>query len=80
MSEKKRILGNKDTGQTVPECLDGKVTHDTILERFKDCYEQLYNSAGSEDAMTTVKSKLENIVTTDVLGSEGDRTGCERGM
>ena len=33
MAEMKRILGRKDTGQTVPESLDGKVTHDTILER-----------------------------------------------
>ena len=63
MADMKRILGNKETGQTVLECLDGKVTHDTILERFKDCYEQLYNSAGSEDDMATIKSKLENIVT-----------------
>ena len=39
MSEMKRVLGRKDTGQTVPESLDGKVTHDTILERFKECYE-----------------------------------------
>jgi hypothetical protein len=28
MAEMKRIIGRKDTGQTVPENLDGKVTHD----------------------------------------------------
>ena len=69
MAEMKRILGRKDTGQTVPESLDGKVTHDTILERFKECYEELYNSAGSENAMDIMKAKLEQIVKDDVLGS-----------
>ena len=59
MAEMKRVLGRKDTGQAVPECLDDKVTHDTILERFKECYEELYNSAGSEDAMNVIKAKLE---------------------
>ena len=36
MFEMKRIIGRKDKGQSVPESLEGKVTHDTILERFKE--------------------------------------------
>ena len=36
--EMKRIRDGRDIGQIVPDCLDGKVTHDTILERFKECY------------------------------------------
>ena len=36
MHEMKRIIGRKDKGQSVPESLEGKVTHDTILERFKE--------------------------------------------
>ena len=70
MKEMKRILGRKDNGQSVPESLDRKVTHDSILERFKECYEELYNSAGSDDAMTNIKAKLENIVNEDILDSK----------
>ena len=58
----KRTLGSKSTGQTVPESLDGKVTHETILDRFRECYEQLYNSAGTEDAMSAIKEKLEQMI------------------
>ena len=44
IEEMKKTLGKKSQGQAVPDSLDGKVTHDSILERFKDCYEELYNS------------------------------------
>ena len=62
MKEMKKTLGSKATGQAVPECLDGKVTHDDILDRFKECYEQLYNSAGTEDAMATIKEHLSEVI------------------
>ena len=62
MEEMKKSMNTKVVEQSVPECLDGKVTHDDILERFKECYEELYNSAGSEDAMVTIKSKLDQAI------------------
>ena len=61
--EMKRTLGSKkNEGQVVPNCLDGKVTHETILEQFRECYEELYNSAGTVDAMNTIKYKLMPVV------------------
>ena len=62
MTEMKRVMGRKNSGQSVPEELDGKVTHDSILERFKECYKELYNSAGSEEAMDSIKHTLEQII------------------
>jgi hypothetical protein len=47
-------------GQTVPESLDGKVTHDNILDRFREYHEELYNSAGTQLAMDIIKEKLNN--------------------
>ena len=38
MKELKKSLDSKDSSQSVPDCLEGKVTHDTILEKFKECY------------------------------------------
>ena len=37
--EMKSTLSGKTSGQTVPESLDGKVTHETILDRFREFYE-----------------------------------------
>ena len=62
MQELKKSLDRKCTPQTIPESLDGKVTEDSILERFKECYENLFNSAGTEDAMVNIKVKLEELI------------------
>ena len=62
MKEMKSTLDKKPQGQAVPETLDGKVTHDTILDRFRECYEELYNSAGSEHAMASLKEKLHKVI------------------
>ena len=35
INEMKNTLGGKSSGQTVPESLDGKVMHKTILDRFR---------------------------------------------
>ena len=75
MEEMKKTLNKKVDGQSVPECLDGKVTHNDILERFKECYEELYNSAGSEDAMITIKLKLGQLIkeSTDSSANETEK-------
>ena len=62
MKELKKTLSHKNSEQAVPECLEGKVTHDTILDRFRECYEDLYNSAGTEEAMDVIKEKLKEII------------------
>ena len=62
MQELKKSLDRKCTPQTIPESLDGKVTEDSILERFRECYENLFNSAGTEDAMVNIKFKLEELI------------------
>ena len=62
MREMRNTMNRKDHGQSIPESLDGKVTHDSILERFRECYEELYNSAGTEHAMDIIKEKLQNIL------------------
>ena len=62
MKEMKSTLDKKPQAQAVPETLDGKVTHDTILDRFRECYEELYNSAGSEHAMASLKERLHKVI------------------
>ena len=63
MEELRKSLKGKSE-QQVPDSLEGKVTHEDILEKFKECYEQLYNSASTDLAMNTIKEKLEQLITT----------------
>ena len=57
LNEIKKTLGKKSVGQSVPECLEGEVSEDGILDKFKELYEALFNSCGTEDAMTVIKNK-----------------------
>ena len=75
MKELKKTLGSKSTGQSVPECLDGKVTHDSILDRFRECYQDLYNSAGTEAAMTHIKEKLQGLINVTSVAEVEKVTG-----
>ena len=69
IKELRSTLSGKSAGQTVPESLDGRDTHDTILDRFRECYEHLYNSAGTEDAMTVIKERLEQVINVNAGAS-----------
>ena len=62
MRELKRTLGNTHSGQTVPTCLEGKVTPVTVLEKFKECYELLYNSAGTQQTMAIIKQRVQELI------------------
>ena len=68
--EMKRILNGKASGQDIPDSLEGKVTPDDVLEKFKECYATLYNSAESRDEMIGIKDTLENIISNNLLQSE----------
>ena len=75
MKEMRTTLKKKSTGQAVPDCLEGKVTPDTILDKFRECYEYLYNSANTSAEMITIKEKLENMITISSLGEVNKITG-----
>ena len=72
MKEMKNTLGKKNLGQSIPDSLDGKVTHDSILERFRECYEELCNSAGTEQAMDMIKAKLQSVIQENTLPALGE--------
>ena len=62
MKELTKSLGAKQTGQAIPESVEGKVTHDGILEIFRECYSNLYNSASSMDTMAIIKNRLQELI------------------
>ena len=60
-----KILKKNPSKQTVPNSLEGKVTKNSILDEFKNCYEELYNSAGSGQQMELIKSSLSLSISQD---------------
>ena len=63
MKELTKSLGAKQTRQAVPESVEGKVSHDDILEVFRENYSNLYNSASSLDTMAIIKDRLKELIT-----------------
>ena len=75
VKELKKTLLDKPLGQTVPECVEGKVTHESILEVFRNCYSELYNSASTEGAMNDIKKKLQGMINENSLREVDKVTG-----
>ena len=48
MAELKKTLSKPKGGQQVPEVLEGEVTEDGILGKFRQLYSELYNSANTD--------------------------------
>ena len=65
LKEMKKIKGCKSKGQTMPEEIDGETDPDNILAKFKEVYENLYNSAETSDAMSVIKEKLNLMIGHD---------------
>ena len=72
MKAMKEIKGGKSTGQTMPDSIEGKSEHHEILEKFREVYEQLYNSAESKGAMNIIKEKLSVMINQDNSSSVAD--------
>ena len=71
----KRVKGSKSKGQAMPEEIDGETEPDKILEKFKEVYENLYNSAGTVDAMTAIKEKLDTLIDETSIAEVNKVTG-----
>ena len=56
--EMKKCLYNKKCAQDVPDELEGETVFDGILEKFRECYEELYNSSDTSDEMLQIKIEL----------------------
>ena len=62
LKEMKRVMGPKRAGQEPPDSLEGAVGQDAVLEKFRQLYEALYNSAGTAAQMAELKVIVESRV------------------
>ena len=59
----------------MPEEIDGETEPDKILDKFREVYETLYNSADTSDAMKVIKEKLETMIGQNSLEEVDKITG-----
>ena len=64
--EMKRHISGKGSGQEMPDELEGKVTPDDIIGKFRQCYSDLYNSADRTQELVAVKSHIQDIIRGNV--------------
>ena len=67
LEEMKKSLDKKSGWATMQNSLEGVVGEAEIVDKFKELYETLYNSCGTENAMSVIKQKLEAMMNNDTL-------------
>ena len=65
MEALKKIMGKKKDEQTIPDSLEGEVTQEGILNKFKEMYKDLYNSAGTKKEMVGVKKTINEMISNE---------------
>ena len=59
--ELKKTLSKQKTKQKVPDCLEGETTKEGIIEKFRELYSELYNSANTSNEVILVKERFKNM-------------------
>ena len=67
LQEMKKVKCGKVTGQSMPDEIDGETEPAEILDKFREVYEMLYNSAGTSEAMNVIKENLALVIGDDCL-------------
>ena len=60
--EMKKTLDSKTSGQEVPDCLEGKVTHEDIVAKFRECYAALYNATDRSKEMEYLNKTIRDLI------------------
>ena len=63
--EMKKSLNSRNSGQEVPDCLEGKVSHTDIVEKFRDCFSELYNACDRSQEMKSLNEKIKQLIRDD---------------
>ena len=70
----KKYVNAGQSGQTVPDTLEGKVSHEDIQDKFRESYSKLYNqdAQGMSESMIDVKAKIDSLIKNDFLSSQSE--------
>ena len=73
LKEMKRIKGGKKTKLDLPESVAGACGEKNIVEKFREFYEEVYNSSESNVALEVIKNKINELLIE--ANSVGDTSG-----
>ena len=62
LQEMSKVGKSKVKAQELPDSLEGAMGHNSILEKFRDLYEALYNSAGTDEEMGELKELMDKMI------------------
>ena len=62
LKEMKKINGGNKCDVNLPECVEDAVGQEGIVDKFKEVYSSLYNSAESSEAVRGIKDKIEDMI------------------
>ena len=77
LNEMKKVRGSKKGTQSLPECVDGAQGHQEILDKFREVYETLYNSAESKESMDNIKRLLKDLINENSMDEVIKVTGAK---
>ena len=77
LKEMKSVRAGKVGQSELPETVAGVNGQEEIVEKFKEVYSLLYNSAESEDEMSELFARVSSLITADCLGEVGRVTGAK---
>ena len=61
----KKSLNKKSGGQEVPDCLEGKGYAQDIVEKFKECYSELYSATNRTEEMHDLNRRIRSLIQND---------------
>lgn len=76
LKEMKHIRAKTKQAQTVPDNVEEAEGLDEVLDKFRDVYQTLYNSAESTDEMNIIKAKLKECIGPSCLDEVDKITGA----
>ena len=62
LREMQKVIGSKTQEQELPDSLEGASGHTEVVEKFRELYEALYTSAGTEGRMEELKLQMWNLI------------------
>ena len=66
--EMKKIKGSKKMNHELPDDVGGSHGEASIVEKFCEVYEELYNSSGSDEALEAIKTLLKDLIAGNETG------------
>ena len=65
MKEMKRVLSGRGPTDELPSTVDGATGEQEVADKFREVYEELYNSAGSEVEMAALQVRIHSLIQSE---------------